>query len=311
MQQRIWNAEALIALTTSCGDWDLPPLSHFFVRKLVESGFLQREQLAGSLPDDKMERVRHLLSHMDEAEKIIARYEKKGFRLLLPDDDCWPRAFRKLGSREPCYLFVLGNTELLNTDNRISVAGSRDLGIRAAELSERLGRILARHGCSLVSGCARGTDSICQEAVLAAGGNAVLFPAIPVREAMEAENCREALEQGRIVFAAETLPELPFSAAKALSRNHMIYAMGDPALVVAARSEKGGSWKGAADCLHAGWSPLGVFIGEETDFEGCNELVKLGATGISAKGRNSDIWKKIEAIRQKAKQETKFEQMHF
>jgi len=74
-------------------------------------------------------------------------------------------------------------------------------------------------------------------------------PAMPASRVMESKTICSALECGKLLLVCDTLPDEPFSAAKALSRNHTIYALGDASLVVAAREGKGGSWRGATECL--------------------------------------------------------------
>ena len=80
----------------------------------------------------------------------------------------------------------------------------------------------------------------------------------------------------------------PFSAQKALTRNHTIYAMGEKSLVVAAREGTGGSWRGAVDCLRGGFSPVYVWNGENADTAGNRALCALGAKPYSLEAGLSD-----------------------
>ena len=75
----------------------------------------------------------------------------------------------------------------------------------------------------------------------------------------------------------------------------MIYAMGDPAVVIAARPGRGGSWRGAVDCLSHGWSAVLVVTGEQEDFAGCRALLSHGAYPIEL--NPGEIWKQIEVYK--------------
>ena len=302
MENRKWDAATLVCLASSIGEerQDCRPLTHRTLRRWVESGLLNGREWQGELEEGQEERVSALLQRLEETKKLLARYEKRGYRVIVPSDKNWPKQLSALGALEPAFLFVRGNEQLFCGDKHVSVAGSRNIGEEAVRLSRQIGLEIAKHGRVLVSGGARGVDSVCQDAVLGSGGNALLFPAVCAGQLARRPACSAALEEGRLLLACETLPDEPFSAPKALSRNHMIYAMGRPALVVAARSGRGGSWRGAADCLKGGWSKVGVLLGRDADFDGCRDLETLGAHGITVQEKKT-IWPQIEALAQSPK----------
>ena len=80
-----------------------------------------------------------------------------------------------------------------------------------------------------------------------------------------------------MLIACDAWPEEPFSAPKALTRNHAIYALGDAAVAVAARNGVGGTWRGATDCLRSGYTPVFAVDEQGCDFDGCRALFDLGA----------------------------------
>ena len=292
---REWDAASLLALTAVIEDGPAKerPFSHRFVRRLLSLGEPTLEGAVPVLrsPDGVAERIRRLLLNRCEAEKLIGRYRRRGFEICLPSHPDWPPRLRSLGDLQPIYLFVAGNRACFR-GRHISVAGSRDVAREAAKAAEELGEGARAHGCVLVSGNARGTDQICQRAALRAGGRILLFPATRGEIWKEDKALGAAFESGSLLIATETLPDEPFSAAKALSRNHMIYAMGEPAVVVAARENCGGSWRGAVDCLSHGWADVLAVTGKHRDFAGCHLLVSRGAHPLEANGRT--LWDQIE-----------------
>ena len=297
---QILDPETLLALTTFI---EMPnpavvrPFSHRFIRRLINAGALSEGRYIrkGIQLDDKTEdRIQILLKNRTAAKELIERYRRKGFSICVPSDPEWPQSLSALGASEPVFLFTSGNRALFQ-GRHISVAGSRDIGAHASEAAREAGESIAAHGCILVSGNARGTDRICQEAAMRAGGRMILFPASRADIRKQDPLICAHYESGNLLIATETLPDEPFSAAKALSRNHMIYAMGDPAVVIAARTGMGGSWHGAVDCLKHGWSTVLAVTGEQKDYAGCRALLSRGAHPVDPKP--GKIWDQIESYK--------------
>lgn len=278
---------ALLCLLTRAA-WEEgmpPPLTRQAVRKLEASGALHSLVLRDDpeMEEETASRVRALLARTKAVFRLMEAYERQGYRLMLPADSRWPHVLDALGAQAPLFLFYHGNARLPDHP-RMAVAGSRDIAPLTADMARRLGRMLAQEGITLVSGGARGVDLAAQRALLEAGGSMILVPALPVSQVPMGKLERRAMEEGRMLILCDTLPDEPFSAAKALARNHTIYALGDAALVVAARRGLGGSWRGAIDCLRGGWSPVYAAYGEGRDFDGNRALRALGARGIDLSG---------------------------
>ena len=296
MRFQVPKKAALICLTCRlAGDGeDIRPLSRKAVYGMIpaEGASDGGREATLRVPEKMRARVDLLLSRAAEAENLIGRYEERGYRLILPSDALWPLGLRRLRTSAPLFLFVYGSTELLR-GRCVAVAGSRDIGAEAVSFAERIGRLIADHKFVLVCGNARGTDSICRDACLQRGGSAILFPAGNALALLRDKDIVRAAEDGRVLLASEDLPDTPFSAAKALSRNHMIYAMGRPAVVVAARPWAGGSWHGAADCLKGGWAPVVAITGESADFDGCRSMVSLGARALGMDTSDETVWERL------------------
>lgn len=225
---------------------------------------------------DLPERAKALLSRVLSVARLAEAYERRGYRAILPESGGWPSALNILGSKAPLFLFVRGNAELLR-GRSVAVAGSRDILPGTAAEAQQLGRALAEAGIVLVTGGARGVDRAAELGALEAGGSVILVPAMPAEGLLRDERTRHALEEGRLLMLCDTLPDDPFSAQKALSRNHTIYALGDAAVVMAARNGTGGSWRGATDCLSGAWSPVYVSVTPGADRAGNAALLRRGA----------------------------------
>lgn len=257
---------------------DPQPLSRIMVRKMLSAGALCglviREDSV--LEDALIARARALLGRVSVVYESYERYCAQGYQVLLAEAPQWPMRLQALDKAMPLYLFAKGNLQLLEK-NTIAVAGSRDISLETKAAAETVGREIARLGEVLVCGGARGVDTIVQKAALEAGGSAILVPAIPVHTLLKEPVYQAALDEGRLLILCETPPDEAFSAGKALARNHSIYALGNRALVVAARKEKGGSWAGACDCLRGQWSPVYALDADGDDYRGNQALFELGA----------------------------------
>ena len=83
--------------------------------------------------------------------------------------------------------------------------------------------------------------------------------------------------QAHVLYLAEQGYDLPFSAQRALSRNHFIHAMGEKTLVAQCRAGAGGTWDGTTENLRHGWSP--VFVSDDGS-EGAQALIARGAVPV-------------------------------
>lgn len=281
MQGRInGNACALLALTTRLA-WepDMPqPLPRKIVWRLLNTGALCGLTLRDmpGIEEKWLERAYDLLRRLSDVYEGIEAYRKEGYRLLLPEDMQWPSSLHVLGDEQPLFLFTKGN-EALVASPKLSVAGSRRILSETQRAAEKTGGMIAQERAVLVTGGANGVDCAALHGALCFGGSAVIIPAVPANQLLNGEKMCVAYDQGRLTILCDTLPDEPFSASKALNRNHTIYALGRASLVVAARSGRGGSWNGATACLRGQWSPVYVWDGENVDTQGNLALEKLGA----------------------------------
>lgn len=279
-ENRMESVCALLCLLSSlnrCPD-DPAPLSRSAVRRLLACGAIDGLVLRDdeALPPETLMRARALLSRASGVYASLERYMESGYQVLLPQDAAWPEKLHKLGANMPLYLFARGNTALLS-GRAIAVAGSRAIRRGTKGIAERIGALLAGKGIAVVSGGAQGVDSAAQRAALEAGGGLIVVPALPVKEILREPVYQNALDAGRLLILCETPPDEGFSAQKALTRNHTIYALGSCALVVASREGKGGSWSGAKACIAGGWSPVYALDEEGGDFAGNAALLAQGA----------------------------------
>ena len=237
-------------------------------RPTVSRELTEKDLLALGYNRSKALRIIALL----EDEELLDRYLYKGRR-----QDCvpisrvsgaYPLAVRKrLGLDAPGCLWAKGNVDLLNTQT-VSLVGSRELRESNRNFAENAGREVARQGFTLVSGNARGADRTAQEACLEAGGKVI---------SIVADELQKYPLTGSVLYLSEDSFDLPFSSARALSRNRVIHSLGYLTLVPQSDLGIGGTWDGTVKNLHKGWSPVFCF---RDGSKASVELEQLGAALI-------------------------------
>jgi len=121
---------------------------------------------------------------VDQQNKLRAR----GAVLVTYHDPLYPEALREILD-PPLTLFARGNLELLNYP-AIAVVGTRKPTTYGVAVAEKLGGDLAAAGVAVISGMARGIDTVSHRAALAVGGKTVAVFGCGVDMVYPAENRR-------------------------------------------------------------------------------------------------------------------------
>ena len=223
--------------------------------------------LGYSKPD--AERILQLLDDQDLLEHYLQKARRAGCVPITRVSQGYPVSVRrKLGDDSPGSLWAKGNITLLGKPC-IALVGSRDLWEQNYRFAAEAGRQAARQGYVLVSGNARGADSVAQKASLEAGGCVISV----VADRLDAHVSHE-----RILYLAEDGFDMAFSAQRALSRNRVIHSLPQKTLVAQATVHRGGTWNGTVRNLSCGWSHVLCF---DDGSEACQQLIQRGAVGIS------------------------------
>ncbi len=160
----------------------------------------------------------------------------------------------------------------------VAIIGARECSEYGRYMAGLWGSQLAQEGVTLISGMARGIDSIGQKAALEAGGNSYAVLGCGADICYPAEN-REIYErmktQGGIL--SEYSPGTGPKPQLFPPRNRIISGLSDVVVIIEAR-EKSGTLITADMALEQG-KEVYVLPGRATDSlsEGCNRLIKQGA----------------------------------
>jgi DNA processing protein len=173
-------------------------------------------------------------------------------------------------------IYMLG--DLKESDKRaVAVVGSRDMSERGRKLTEQFVKELVKEKITIVSGMARGIDTIAHKTALENGGRtiAVLGSGIDVIYPPENEDLyNQIIKDGAVVsgFPNGTKP-LPQNF---LARNQLIVKLSQAVLVIEGKRRSGT----ISTANHAGNEGVEVFAikgSEATDY-----LIEYGATAIQS-----------------------------
>ena len=236
----------------------------------VTEGRLMQDVLTptqiASLPEAR-ERVK---GHWDELRK------RGAYALSIIDDD-YPTGLRDaLGESAPVLLLCLGNLELLNHIS-VGFCGSREASEKGIATARDSAALLAREKINIVSGFAAGVDMNAHRAALAAGGTTTVVLAEGILRFRVKKEIRDFWDKARTLVVSEFGPNLPWSVAHAMQRNHTICGLSRAMVLIEARTT-GGSIQAGRDCLDIGL-PLfaAVYEGSPDSASGNEELLKRGA----------------------------------
>lgn len=177
----------------------------------------------------------------------------------------------------PLGLYVKGK---LPSENHVSVAivGARSCSDYGRYVARKLGVALGHAGIQVISGLARGIDSISQKGVLDSGGSTFAVLGNGVDICYPPENCalyEDIPAHGGLI--SEYAPHTPAHSAFFPMRNRLISGMSDVIVVIEAK-EKSGSLITADFALEQG-REVYALPGRVTDSlsHGCNRLIRQGA----------------------------------
>jgi DNA processing protein len=155
---------------------------------------------------DNLCRAREQLDLDAEVERLV----RAGIQTITWDDPAYPPNLRQVYNAPPL-LYVRGSIEERD-EWAVAVVGTRQASVYGKEAARMLGAGLAGAGVTVVSGLARGIDTVAHRACLDAGGRtlAVLGCGVDiVYPAMNARLAAEIVERGALIseYALGTGPD--------------------------------------------------------------------------------------------------------
>ena len=211
-----------------------------------------------------------------DLELLWERIQAQGMRILTWEDPDYPKRLMEI-DQPPPVLYMLG--ELLDADEwAIAVVGSRRITAYGRQVTEEISASLARNGITVISGLARGVDSVAHQAALRAGGRTLAVLGSGVDRIYPPEHrtlAEQIIQQGAIV--SDYPPGTPPDATNFPPRNRIISGLARATVVVEA-GERSGALITAAFAAEQGrevFAVPGTIYAQQS--KGPNRLILEGA----------------------------------
>ncbi len=209
-------------------------------------------------------------------DQVWDQLEAEGITVLIQTDENYPRRLQEL-EQPPPVLYMLG--ELTSEDEwAVAVVGTRRVTAYGRQVAEDIAGILARNGISVISGLARGIDSISHQAALHAGGRTIAVLGSGLDRIYPPENRRLAEQiaaHGALV--SDYPPGTPPEASNFPPRNRLISGL-SLAVVIVEAGQKSGALITAAFAADQGREVFAVPGNiSSPGSKGTNRLIRDGA----------------------------------
>lgn len=240
------------------------------------------------LDGSEYERISKLLDRAGQFGVALSMLNEKGIFALTKSDVDYPtRLKEKLKKNAPPIIFYAGNLGILNNPG-VAIVGSRNVDSDGLLFTEILARNCVNAGVNIISGGARGVDSIAENTSNNEDGTSLIFMADSLEKKIRKKDTRTAIMRNETLLMSTQRPDMTFKVYAAMDRNKYIYAMADYVVTVSSDADKGGTWAGATENLKHGWTPL--FVRNSIDIpDGNKKLLQMkGVTPITIETINNN-----------------------
>lgn len=233
------------------------------------------------------ERINKLLERSGSVSFALESLNEMGIRVRTFLDEDFPnRLYKTLKDFCPPLLYICGSSDFVNR-KYAGYVGSRNIDIADADWTKMMVMKNIKDGFGIVSGGAKGIDSISINHAISNGGYVVAYLPDNIKTWMQDKFYRGFIENGQLTLCSHLSPfaektKISFVSA-AMERNKLIYAQSVATAVVKSDFKKGGTWSGAYEALRHNWTP--IFVWDNKNYEGNQELIKMGGIPISDDGK--------------------------
>ncbi len=242
------------------------------------AGILQSEL---GLSANEAARLAMLLERGSAAAFALENLNSAGIHIVTRVDSHYPQRLReRLKVHAPIVLFYSGKLDLAS-QRGIAIVGSRAVDADGEEFASELAGLCAQNKLNVVSGAAKGVDTVAMSAAIKNGGTCIGILSDSLARKVRDQETRQAIFDERLLLLSPFHPNAGFHVANAMSRNKCIYTLADYAVVIASDFEKGGTWAGATENLRKSYVPLFVRINDGVS-KGNRELLERGAIALEA-----------------------------
>ena len=216
-----------------------------------------------------------------EKEDVKESIKKINVKYLTILNENYPQCLKST-YKPPFVIFYKGDIELLKDEKRrIAIVGSRNNSKYGEDSTVIICKDLVKENFIIVSGLAKGIDSIAHKSCLESNGKtiAVLGNGNNVVYPKENKDLYEMIEKEGLILS-EYPPDVPPNKANFPNRNRIIAAISEGVVIIEAK-EQSGTMNTVSHALEDGKQ---IFCIPEriNSNSGCNKLIKEGAKLIES-----------------------------
>ena len=212
--------------------------------------------------------------------RILDNCQEMGINIIAAGDSQYPERLKNIFD-PPVVLYVKGKLPVLDEEAAVAVAGTRKCTPYGLKAAEKIGYELAREGCLVVSGLAKGIDSAAAKGALRGGGKVVGVVGSGPDIVYPVENARlfeDVCAEGAII--SEYPPKTEVRSTHFPARNRIISGV-SAGLVIIEAPKRSGSLITAARALEQGRDVFAVPANVDSPASfGSNMLIKDGAIPV-------------------------------
>ncbi len=214
-----------------------------------------------------------------DLHRLWQRLEAQDVQVLTWEDEEYPRRLKEIDYPPPV-LYLKGDL-IPRDDLAVAVVGTRRMTTYGQRVTEDLVHTLVRNGLTIVSGLARGIDTLAHKCALEAGGRTLAVLGSGIDRLYPPENRRLALEiQGSGAVLSDYAPGTPPEASNFPPRNRIISGLARAVVVVEA-GKKSGALITASFAAEQGREVFAVpGTVHAAQSKGTNRLLQLGAAPL-------------------------------
>ena len=289
-------------LCTGEGVLPLEPKEWSELTQLMRANNLQPGEILGFSLDDMRSKLSIELAYAERLMRLIDRsvslsfelskYENMGIFVVTRADAGYPLRLKKvLGNSCPPMFYYAGDLRLL-TEKYMGFVGSRSISESDIYFTKRIIGKVAECGYGIVSGGAKGIDSIAEAEGLRRGCPVVEFLSDSFLKRLKNSATVQAIQNGELVLLSVVKPDAGFNTGVAMMRNRYIYAQSAGTVVVKSELNKGGTWNGALENLKHSWCV--ELCWNNKIYAGNQELIRRGAMAID-EDWGGDIFSRVQS----------------
>ena len=275
----IWTKRKLLIAVAMSDTLTSKQFYELFIR-LEEDMSLNESFVLGDLKYSLPEETNQWIESMDW-DLEIKRLQEEKIKMLTILDGAYPQRLKEI-YLPPIVLFYRGNLSLIN-QRAVAIVGSRDYSKYAKDCIHELTPALVNDGIVVVSGLARGVDTLAHEETLKANGNAIAVIGSGLDIVYPPENSKlyDVIAKRGLILSEYPLQSRPLKFHFPY-RNRIIAGLSHGVCVIEAK-EKSGSLIAANLALSENREvfavPGSIF---STHSKGTNSLIEAGAYLVSS-----------------------------